>query len=294
MEPVNYNTPSDSFRLPTDRAMWKIILLSMVTFGIYGIIVYSKMSNEINIVATPHDGKHTMHYCLVLFLLGPVTCGIFSIIWIHGLCARIENELRLRGNEYSFGPSDFWLWCVLGSLIIVGPFIFTHKLCKAFNTMNEHFNSFGNDVNGRFAAPATVNEAQDNNSYNDASYDDNNEADHQGYSENETVSFSKSGHIVGQKGSWAGYEIEIKPGEEVIIGKDPSLASIVVDPSCRETSRKHVGISYDSDSGSYIITDYSTNGTWVNGTKIPHNRPVSYGGGAVIECAHQNAVFKLV
>ena len=289
MDAVNYNIPSDSFRLPTDRAMWKVILLSMVTFGIYGIIVYSKMSTEINIVATPHDGKNTMHYCLVFFLLGPITFGIFTIVWVHTFCARIQNELRLRGIDYDFGPSTFWLWGVLGSLIIVGPFIFSHKLFKSFNMMNEHFNAFGNDVYGRFENSAVAGSGVHNAAAQEPA--DNYVAPS---SESETVSFEKSGLIVGVKGNWAGYDFEVKPGEEIIIGKDPSMASIVVDSSCRETSRRHVGISYNAASGSYVVTDYSSNGTWVNGTKIPHNTPMNYGGGAVIECASSNAVFKLV
>ncbi len=39
-----------------------------ITFGNYGIVFYSNISTDINIIATRYDGKKTMHYCLLLFV----------------------------------------------------------------------------------------------------------------------------------------------------------------------------------------------------------------------------------
>ena len=38
----------------------------MITFGIYGIVVMSGVSTDINTIASRYDGKKTMHYCLVV------------------------------------------------------------------------------------------------------------------------------------------------------------------------------------------------------------------------------------
>ena len=57
-----------ALQLPTNRGLLKMILLGLITFGIYPIVVYSKISEEINLVASPHDGKHTTHYCLMYFI----------------------------------------------------------------------------------------------------------------------------------------------------------------------------------------------------------------------------------
>ena len=129
--------------LNTNRGLLKFILLSIITFGIYGIVVMSSISRDINIIATRYDGKKTMHYCLVYFLFSWLTCGIVPLVWMHKLSARIGNELARRGYQYSFGASTFWLWGILGSYIIVGPFIYYHRLFKSMNMISESYNYYG-------------------------------------------------------------------------------------------------------------------------------------------------------
>lgn len=130
-------------QLKTNRSLLKFILLSLITFGIYGIVVMSSISNDINLIAGRYDGKKTMHYCLLIFIVGPITCGIATLVWHHKLSARIGAELGRRGINYSFGASDFWLWNVVGSLIVVGPFIFFNKLLTAMNMLSENYNVNG-------------------------------------------------------------------------------------------------------------------------------------------------------
>ena len=129
--------------LNTSRGLIKTILLSLLTFGIYSIVLYSGMSTDINIIATRYDGRKTMHYCLLLFLVAPLTCGIAAFIWCHRLCDRMGNELRRRGIAYRFGAGSFWGWNILGSVIGIGPFIFLHKLCKAMNLLCADYNMRG-------------------------------------------------------------------------------------------------------------------------------------------------------
>lgn len=49
-------------QLKTNKSLVKFILLSLITFGIYGIVILSSVSNDINIIASRYDGKRTMHY----------------------------------------------------------------------------------------------------------------------------------------------------------------------------------------------------------------------------------------
>ena len=130
-------------QLKTNKGLLKTILLSIITFGIYGIVVMSSVSNDINVVASRYDGKKTMHYCLLVFLVGPLTLGIGYIVWNHKLCNRIGAELQRRGIAYSFGARDYWPWNVLGAMILVGPFVFLHKLFNAVNLMNADYNVKG-------------------------------------------------------------------------------------------------------------------------------------------------------
>ena len=132
-----------SLKLKTNRSLLKFILLGIITFGIYPIFVMSVISTDINLVAGRADGKRTMHYCLVYFLFSWLTFGIVPLVWYHKLSARIGNELRRRGINYSFGAGTFWGWNILGAFIFVGPFIYTHKLLKAMNLLCADFNARG-------------------------------------------------------------------------------------------------------------------------------------------------------
>ena len=123
----------------TNYGMLKLILLSMITFGIYGLVVFSNMSTDINVIASKYDGKKTMHYCLLVFVFSWLTFGIAPIVWYHRISARIGKELTRRGISYRFGAGSFWGWTLLGSLIFVGPFVYLHKLCKAMNLLGEDY-----------------------------------------------------------------------------------------------------------------------------------------------------------
>ena len=138
---VRKNAPE--IQLRTNRGLWKTILLSIITFGIYGLVMMCNISTDINTVATRYDKKRTMHYALLIFIVAPLTLGIAAIVWQHKLCSRMGAELQRRGVSYSFGASDFWLWGVLGCLILVGPFVFTHKFLKAMNLLCADYNVNG-------------------------------------------------------------------------------------------------------------------------------------------------------
>ena len=130
-------------QLKTNRGLLKTILLSIITLGIYPLVLYSTISTDINLIASRYDGKRTMHYCLLVFLVAPITLGIGAMVWCHKISNRIGGELIRRGIAYSFGAGSFWGWNVLGSLIVVGPFIYIHKLLKAMNLLCADYNING-------------------------------------------------------------------------------------------------------------------------------------------------------
>ena len=137
------NTKMPSVQIKPYGSWLGFFLLSLITFGIYGIVKMSRISTDINTIASNYDGKKTMHYCLVFFIFSWLTFGIVPLVWFHKLSARIGDELDRRGISYSFGAGSFWVWNVLGSLIIVGPFVYTHKLLTSMNLLAEDYNAKG-------------------------------------------------------------------------------------------------------------------------------------------------------
>ena len=134
--------PAPKLQLPTCRGLGKMFFLGLLTLGIYPTVIWSRIVTELNLVASRYDGKRTMPY-FAMYLLAPLTLGIYPLVWMHKFCGRIRRELDRRTIGWQFGPRTFWLWGVLGSLILVGPFIFCHKLMVAMNKLNGDYNING-------------------------------------------------------------------------------------------------------------------------------------------------------
>lgn len=108
------------------------------------------------------------------------------------------------------------------------------------------------------------------------------------------VSGAKMGLLVGRAGMYSGETIDIPAGEEIIIGRDSALSHIVLDRDSEKVSRKHCGIVYAEGTNSYVVTDYSTNGTFVDGgNRLVANIPTSLPGGTVILLGNKDNSFLL-
>jgi hypothetical protein len=146
--------------LPFERKVWKIYLLSLLTLGIYGIVVQWAMAKETNISCV-EDGKHTRGFWGTLGL-SIITFGIYGIIWAYKWLNREANYLErhekskvLSGGTYlfiqiiniilsyvmAFSGSDF------GTLIsiVIGIIVLT-LLVKQHNTVNALYNEINNFV----------------------------------------------------------------------------------------------------------------------------------------------------
>lgn len=135
---------ASAIQIRTNRGLAKFFFLSLITFGIYGIVVMTHISEDINTIANKYDGKHTTNYLLVFFILDAVSLGIASFVWLHKLSDRIGDELYRRKQSYYFSSATFWLWCVLGSLLLgIGPLIYIYKLMHSMNCLAADYNRVG-------------------------------------------------------------------------------------------------------------------------------------------------------
>ncbi len=130
-------------QLTTSRGLLRWIAFSIISCGLYPLFALSNISSEINLIASARDGRNTMNGALMALIISPVTLGIAGLVWFNNICDRIGNELGARNIDYGFGASTFWAWGFFGSFIIVGPFVFLHKFCKAMNMLNADYNANG-------------------------------------------------------------------------------------------------------------------------------------------------------
>ena len=137
-----YDCEDDKYvpaKLTTDRSMWKLMLFNILTVGIYSIFFFLPFSFDIDKVAPNGDRSRTMNY-LFAYVLSLFTFSIVLDIWHYQIAERVEDALLVRNIDYEFGKRDFWLWFILGSFILVGPFVYFHKLCTAMNLLCRDYN----------------------------------------------------------------------------------------------------------------------------------------------------------
>ncbi|MDE6851683.1 MAG: FHA domain-containing protein, partial [Lachnospiraceae bacterium] len=77
------------------------------------------------------------------------------------------------------------------------------------------------------------------------------------------------GYLHGIRGQYAGFDFEIEPGEEIVLGRDEEFCDVIFDS--QQISRRHCGIRYDGLTGCYQVIDYSLTGTALSNGKVVHS-----------------------
>jgi hypothetical protein len=120
------------------RGLLTFILLSIITFGIYELYWIHKLAKDTNTLCYG-DGKRTSGL-MAFVLLGFITFGIYNMIWWYMLAERLHDNAPRYGLTFDEGGVHFLLWSLVGSLIVVGPFIALYVLIRNINTLAERFN----------------------------------------------------------------------------------------------------------------------------------------------------------
>ena len=103
----------------------------------------------------------------------------------------------------------------------------------------------------------------------------------------------KAGSIIGMGGVYAGQEFPVEDGTGITIGRDPARCSIVYPDDSTSVSRRHCAIRYYADTNTYGITDFSKNGTLVNGLKLETGVEKEFSAGSVVTLGESGESFRL-
>lgn len=107
--------------LPSNRKVWKIMLLTIVTLGIYGIVFWLAMGKETN-VACKEDGKHTRGFWGA-FGLSIITLGIYGIVWVYKWLNREYAYLQRHNNSGILSGKGYFAYFFFLIIVIYLPFI---------------------------------------------------------------------------------------------------------------------------------------------------------------------------
>lgn len=99
-------------------------------------------------------------------------------------------------------------------------------------------------------------------------------------------------YIVIVSGDNAGTTVDIPVDRGIIVGRTRNYAQIIFEQD-EFISKKHCEVYYDSIEDTIYVTDYSTNGTWVNGYKLNRNQVYAVEKGSMVVLANQKCSFKV-
>lgn len=112
-----------------------------------------------------------------------------------------------------------------------------------------------------------------------------------GDEDSSTVAFVE-GCVEGISGLYAGAQLKLTYGESILIGRDGNSCNLVIDNQA--ISRRHCEIRYDTYERCYQVTDYSTNGVYLeDGRQLTKDTPCKLQSGTVIRMGDTNHVFLL-
>lgn len=104
-----------------------------------------------------------------------------------------------------------------------------------------------------------------------------------------------TGVIVGVKGMYRDARFTITDNEEIVIGRDPRSAQIVIGEGAQNVSRQHCRIAYNAADDSYRINDMSKNGTFssANKARLPYGVFTKVPAGTEIYLGDRSNTFRL-
>ena len=121
-----------------ERSVLSLLLFSVMTFGIYPIVFWNKVSKEVELLCEG-DGKKTMKYVFV-WLLNFITFGIAGIVWRAKLAQRLKENAARYNLRFSESGALAAFYDVV--VLIVGPIINRFVLIKNLNAMGIAFNEY--------------------------------------------------------------------------------------------------------------------------------------------------------
>jgi hypothetical protein len=115
------------------------IIFLVITLGIYGLYWIYKLAKDVNAMCEG-DGKKTRGL-LLFFIFSLITFGIYSCVWYFMLGDRLQDNAGRYGLSFKEGGAAILLWALLGSFIVVGPFISLYIITKNVNALAVAYNA---------------------------------------------------------------------------------------------------------------------------------------------------------
>lgn len=121
-------------------SFWKILLLSILTCGIYELYVLHCFAKDMNVLCKG-DGKESPNFIKV-FLLSIITCGVYGCYWQYMQGQRLYEASEGYGVKVEEKGSTVLFWLTIGVVFLgLGPLIAFYILIRNRNKLAEQYNA---------------------------------------------------------------------------------------------------------------------------------------------------------
>lgn len=105
----------------------KVILLSVITCGIYWIIFLYEYERDLRRLLT-HTDRRPMEYLLAI-VFSLLTCGLFMYYWYYTVFRAEDDEARAVGAVFNVEDP------IVMTVCMIVPFFNAYLLCDNFNKL---------------------------------------------------------------------------------------------------------------------------------------------------------------
>lgn len=117
-----------------NRSLLKLILLSIITLGIYEFVFYYKWARDVNIICDG-DGNKTPGLLAFMFL-SLITFGIYGLWWYYSLGNRLNNNAERYNCTINENGTTILVWMLVGMFVCgICSLIALHYLIRNTNTL---------------------------------------------------------------------------------------------------------------------------------------------------------------
>ena len=126
-------------RINNERSIWPVLILSVITLGIYPIWSYHKIVQDVNLICE-EDGKRSPGV-LVWLVLTLLTCGIYNMLWWCNMHDRLRATAKIKGVTIEQTTSGLML-LFIGAYFVMGilTWVALHKFLSTLNDMATAYN----------------------------------------------------------------------------------------------------------------------------------------------------------
>ena len=261
-----------------NRSIGLYFLLSFATLSLYHYWFMQQMVRDVNRICDG-DGEQKTPSVGWMLLMSILTLGAYQYLWFAHIADRLYNNAQRYQVDSVQDGEILCMWMIL--LPGVGAAVAMALMIRDVNHMAQAYNAEQAAVRSRHKRSGERSSEDAKEPYT---------VPHKkGTSRGSDLAL---GGLLGLAGSYKNTKIPLKAGEQLVLGRDPKQAGLIIEG--QKISRVHCVVEYKGFEQGYLVTDCSRNGVQINGRQIEPRVPARVKCGSKLMLPGGEAVFQFL